>query len=74
METGIRPFKINIDQDLLEDLKCRLKNTRWPDEIVNSGWDYMTNLSYLNELVSYWGSGFDWRKQEEHMTTFLNYE
>ncbi len=53
METGTRPFKINIVQNILDDLKRRLKNTRWPDEIVNSGWDYGTNLSYLKELVSY---------------------
>jgi hypothetical protein len=35
METS--PFKINIAQDILDDLKPHLKNTRWPDEIVNSG-------------------------------------
>src|SRR5659263_194806 len=67
METGTRPFKINIVQNILDDLKNRLKNTRWPDEIINSGWDYGTNLSYLKELVSYWGSEFDWRKQEEQI-------
>ena len=70
METGTRPFKINIAQDILDDLKNRLKNTRWPDEIINSGWDYGTNLSYLKELVSYWGSEFDWRKQEEQINSF----
>jgi hypothetical protein len=48
MET--RLFKLNIAQDKLDDLNSRLKNTRWPDEIVNSGWDYGTNLTYLKEL------------------------
>ena len=52
METGTSPFKINVPQDILDDLKRRLKNTRWPDEIVNSGWDYGTNLSFLKELVT----------------------
>jgi hypothetical protein len=51
-----RPFKINLSQYILNDLKRRLKNTRWPDEIVNFGWDYGTNLSSLKELVIYWGS------------------
>lgn len=53
MEIGTRPFEINIAQDILDDLKHRLKNTRWPDVIVNPGWDYVTNLFYLKELVSY---------------------
>jgi Epoxide hydrolase N terminus len=64
METETRPIKINLAQDILDGLKSRLKNTRWPDEIVNSGWDYGTNLSSLKELVSYWGSGFDWKKRK----------
>jgi Epoxide hydrolase N terminus len=57
-------------RDILDDLNRSLKNTRWPDEIVNSGWDYGTNLSSLKELVSYCGSGFDWRKQEEQINGF----
>jgi hypothetical protein len=56
MKTRSRLFKISIAQYILDDLKRRLKNTRWPDEIVNLGWDYGTNLSSLKELVSYWGS------------------
>ena len=71
METGTNHFKIKVTQGILNDLN-RLKNTHWPDEIANSGWDYGTNLSYLKELVSYRGSGFDWRKKEEHITAFLN--
>jgi hypothetical protein len=35
-ETGTSPFKINIAQDILDDLNHRLKNTCWPDEIANS--------------------------------------
>ena len=68
METS--PFKINIAQEILDDLKHRLKNTRWPDETVDSGWDYGTRFSYLKELVSYWESEFDWRKQEERLNSF----
>jgi hypothetical protein len=52
MET--RLFKINIAPEILADLKRRLKNTRWPGEIVDSGWDYGANLSYLKELVATW--------------------
>jgi len=39
----------------------RLETVRWPDQIPNSGWDYGSNLDYLNELVECWRTGFDWR-------------
>lgn len=58
-------FIISVPDDILLDLKIRLKNTRWPDEVVRSGWEYGTNLSYLKELTEYWLNDFNWRKQEE---------
>jgi hypothetical protein len=67
MKSGASPFKINIAQGILDDLESRLKNTRRPNKIVNSGWDYGTNLSYLKELICYWENEFDWRKQEEQI-------
>lgn len=41
------PFTINIDQSVLDDLKRRLQNTRFPDHIPGSGWDYGTEPSCL---------------------------
>lgn len=58
-------FFINVSDEILLDLKIRLKNIRWPDEVVQSGWEYGTNLSYLKELTEYWLNDFNWRKQEE---------
>ncbi|MBE7556126.1 MAG: epoxide hydrolase [Anaerolineales bacterium] len=49
---------------MLNDLKSRLRSTRWPDQVEGAGWDYGTELSYLQELVHYWLTQFDWRKQE----------
>jgi len=60
----MRPFTINIDQDQVKDLKLRLSNTRWPDEINGSEWGYGTNLSYLKELCSYWNTGYSWLEQQ----------
>ena len=62
---AIRPFRVDIKEDVLTDLRERLKRTRWPDEIPGSGWDYGSNLTYVKELVDYWIEEFDWRKQEE---------
>src|SRR5690554_4849825 len=69
----IQPFSVNIPQQALDDLKIRLKNTRWPDEIADSGWDYGTNLFYLKELTEYWQNKFDWRKVENEINSYPNF-
>ena len=57
----VRPFTIHIPDDVLEDLRRRLGHTRFPDEMLGSGWDYGSNLDYLKALVHYWRTDFDWR-------------
>ena len=70
---AIRPFRVDIKEDVLTDLRERLKRTRWPDEIPGSGWDYGSNLAYVKELVDYWIEEFDWRKQEEVMNGYSQF-
>jgi pimeloyl-ACP methyl ester carboxylesterase len=60
----INNFKVDIPQSVLDDLHTRIAQTRWPDQVRDAGWDYGTELSYLQELLDYWQNGFDWRKQE----------
>ena len=69
----IRPFKIQIPEEALEDLRQRLSRTRWPDEILGSGWDYGSNLDYVKELVDYWRTQFNWRAQEKAMNEFAHF-
>jgi Epoxide hydrolase N terminus len=63
----VRPFKVNIPQEILDDLRQRLSNTRWPDEMKGADWSYGTNLGYLKTLVRYWREDFDWRAQEDRI-------
>src|SRR5262245_66482327 len=58
------PFRIEVSDAVLEDLRQRLSRTRFPDEIPGSGWGYGTNLAYLRELVAYWKDRYDWRAAE----------
>ena len=67
---SIQPFKINVPQAVLEDLKDRLLRTRWPDEVKDSGWKYGTNLNYLKNLVDYWQNEYDWQIQEAGLNIF----
>ena len=67
------PFKINVEESVLIDLKQRLANTRWPGEITDSSWQYGTNLAYVKELCDYWLNEFDWRAQEQRINSFSNF-
>ena len=56
----IQPFEINIEPAVLDDLRDRLRGTRWPDEIDGAGWDYGMNGSVLRSFVHTWLEDFDW--------------
>jgi pimeloyl-ACP methyl ester carboxylesterase len=69
----VQPFKVAVDDWVMEDLRRRLAGTRWPDEIPASGWDYGSDLAYLKELVEYWRTSFDWRAQEKLINSFNHF-
>ena len=71
---GVQPFTISVSPFVIEDLRERLGRARWPDEIRDSGWQYGTNLSYLRDLCTHWGHGFDWNEQEEALNAFHHYQ
>ena len=66
-------FKVSVSQQVLDDLKSRLQNTRWPGEAEGSGWHFGTSEVYLKELVQYWLTGYDWRKQETELNKYPQY-
>lgn len=70
---NVTEFKVSVAQPVLDDLKTRLKNTRWPGEADGSGWHFGTSESYLRELVNYWTSQYDWRKQETQLNQYPQY-
>ena len=68
------PFKIDIPDSVLDDLRARLERTRWPDELPGVGWEYGSNMDYIKELVEYWKNDFDWRKQEALINSFSHFK
>jgi pimeloyl-ACP methyl ester carboxylesterase len=65
--TEVQPFTIKVPDEVLDDLHERLRRTRWPGEVADSGWTYGTNLAYLKELVDYWLQRYDWRAAEARL-------
>jgi pimeloyl-ACP methyl ester carboxylesterase len=70
----VQPYKIEIPDSVLDDLKARLERTRWPDELPGTGWDYGSNLDYVKELVEYWRTKFDWHAQEKLINSFSHFK
>ncbi|MGN9844428.1 epoxide hydrolase family protein [Nonomuraea sp. H19] len=67
---GIRPFRIDIPQADLDDLKARLARTRWPDEVPGAGWSRGVPVEYLKELAEYWRTQYDWRAHEAALNAY----
>jgi pimeloyl-ACP methyl ester carboxylesterase len=63
-DAAIRPFRVNIPEEELVDLRRRIAMTRWPDQETVADQSQGIQLAKLKPLVAYWGSGYDWRKAE----------
>ena len=61
MGLAIEPFRIEIDDAVLADLRERLRRARFPAQIPDAGRDLGTEREYLKQLVAYWAEGYDWR-------------
>lgn len=70
---SIQPFRIEVPESQLTDLRHRIAETRWPDEIPGIGWEDGTPVAYLRELLAYWKDRFDWRAQEEALNRLPQY-
>jgi pimeloyl-ACP methyl ester carboxylesterase len=69
----IKKIEIQIAQQHLDKLKEKIRNTRWPDEIEGSGWNYGASLYYMKELADFWLNVYDWRKTESEINSHPNY-
>jgi epoxide hydrolase len=67
---SIQPFKVNIPQVDLDDLRDRLARSRWPGELPGIGWSRGVPLGYLQELAEYWRTSYDWRTHEARLNAF----
>jgi microsomal epoxide hydrolase len=65
-----RPFRLQVPEAALSELKERLARTRWPDEPPLEPWSTGTSLAYAKELCEYWRTRFDWRAWEATLNAF----
>jgi pimeloyl-ACP methyl ester carboxylesterase len=68
MNSGeVAPFRIDIPENALADLRARLAGTRWPEAETVTDWSQGVPLSYLREVCRYWADGYDWRATERRL-------
>ena len=70
----VSEFRIDIVPEVLNDLRRRLKSTRWSYQMEGTKWDAGTDLEYLKELVAYWQDTYDWRKHETALNQFAHFK
>ena len=66
----IRPFKMHVPDQVLIDLRHRLAETKWPDQLPGTTWEYGADIKKVRELAEYWQNGYDWRTQEAKINRF----
>jgi epoxide hydrolase len=73
MSADIKPFRISVSDDVLADLKSRLRNTRWPEAEVVDGWSQGAPLKWIKDICLYWAEQYDWRKREALLNRFAQF-
>jgi pimeloyl-ACP methyl ester carboxylesterase len=70
MRDDLTPFRVEVSDADLADLRERLGRTRWPDAETVDDWSQGVPLGYLRELCRYWAEGHDWRATEARLNAF----
>jgi pimeloyl-ACP methyl ester carboxylesterase len=63
MTSDPAPFTVAVEESVLDDLRARLRRTRWPADLDNADWSYGMNAAYLRDFCAYWAEEFDWHAQ-----------
>jgi len=63
----VEPFRVDVPEAELEDLRARLRRARWPERETVDDWSQGVPLAYLQDLCAYWAEGYDWRATEARL-------
>ena len=73
MTDELRPFAIDVPESVVDDLRMRLRHTRWPDRENVDDWSQGIPLAYVQEVAGYWADEYDWRRREAALNRFDQY-
>ena len=66
-KNAIRPFRVNVPEAELTDLRTRINATKWPERETVSDASQGVQLATIQALAKYWGNEYDWRKVEARL-------
>jgi pimeloyl-ACP methyl ester carboxylesterase len=69
----VEPFAIAVDDEVLADLRTRIRSARLPDAAPGEPWGQGTDLEYLRDVLAYWADGFDWRARERELNELTHF-
>jgi pimeloyl-ACP methyl ester carboxylesterase len=73
MADELTPFRVEVPEARLRDLRERLAGTRWPEAETVGDWSQGVPLAYLQELCRYWADGYDWRATEARLNRLAQF-
>ena len=66
-KTAIRPFRVNVPEAELTELRRRINATRWPERETVTDQSQGVQLATIQKLAQYWATDYDWRKVEAQL-------
>nr|CAD7193995.1 unnamed protein product [Timema douglasi] len=74
VDKSIRPFRINISQEVLDDLNTRLQHVKLTPPLEGIGFQYGFNTDYLKKVVDFWRTKYNWREREAYLNSFPQFK
>ena len=71
--TPVHPYQIDVSQSLVDDLKARLRQTRWSESQTVSDWSQGVPADYHREFCDYWANRYDWYATQQRLNGFPQY-
>src|SRR4029453_15631741 len=65
--TSVRPFRVEVPQEAVDDLRRRIEATRWPSKELVADRSQGVQLATMQELARYWTSDYDFRRLETRL-------
>ncbi len=72
-DDAIRPFRIEVPEEALADLRRRIAATNWPERETVADATQGVQLATIQKLARYWATDYDWRKTEAKLNALPNF-
>jgi pimeloyl-ACP methyl ester carboxylesterase len=74
MSDAVVPFRIEVDPAQIDDLRRRLRATRWPEPETVDDWSQGVPLAYTRQLCRYWAEDYDWSQRQARLNAVPQYK